>query len=218
MIKIHLMEGAWVDRWEKNVGWLAVPGLPGFAVGMTAASGALSLFKPELLERLVLLPRAISSGEVWRAFTFLIVPPFLPSSLPGLLWFGLWLWMMHSCLLTLEHAWGEFKLTVFVVLGAAATVAAALAMRAGYGNSAIVLSCFLALARLFPEREVIVLFLPVKLRWLAVLAAVMLFVDLVTGSWAARAGLIAGLSPYLLFFAPGHWRDLELAWSRRARP
>jgi hypothetical protein len=218
MIKIHLMEGAWVDRWEKNLGWLAVPGLPGFAVGMTGASGALALFKPELLDRLVLAPTRILSGEVWRAVTFLIVPPFLPGSLPGLLWFGLWLWMMHGCLQTLEHAWGEFKLTVFVALGAAAIVVAALALGAACGDSVVVLACFLALARLFPEREVILLFLPVKLRWLAVLAAVLTFVDFVTGSWTARAGLAAGLFPYLVFFASGHWRDLELAWRRRARP
>ena len=35
------------------------------------------------------------------------------------------------------------------------------------------------------------------------------------GDGASRARLLAGLSAYLLYFAPGHWQDIKFAWRRR---
>ena len=205
------MDGAWVDRLERRLGFLSVPGLPGLLTAMTAAAALLAGAKPEFVAALALDPEALLRGQVWRAFTFLIVPPAM-----GLLWMLLWLAMIFACLSALEAAWGEFKLTVFIVIGALMSTAAALAAGAVGDNGPVHLSSFLAFARLAPEREILVMFVfPVKLRWIAAVAAALTAIQLLGGDAASRARLLGGLSAYLLFFGPGHWQDLKLAWRRR---
>lgn len=207
------MDGAWVDRLERRFGFLAVPGLPGLMTAMTAGAALLSSIKPEFVSALALDPDALLRGQVWRVATFLIVPP-----RAGLLWMLLWLAMIFACLSALEAAWGEFKLTVFIAIGAVMSTAAALATGAPGDNGPVLLSSFLAFARLAPEREVLVMFvIPVKLRWIAAVAAALTAIQLLGGDTASRARLLAGLSAYLIYFGGGHWRDLKLAWRRRGQ-
>lgn len=204
------MDGAWVDRLERRFGFLAAPGLPAFITGMTVLVGVLGLIKPEFADLLALDPSALARGEVWRAISFLFVPP--PA---GPLWLVLWILMLYSILQALEHAWGDFKFTVFLLIGVLATAAGALATRSAFGNTYVILAAFLAFARLMPDREVLVMFiLPVKMRWLAGLAALWLLVAFVTTGLEGRVELLTGLLPYFLFFGEGHRRDLWYAWRR----
>jgi hypothetical protein len=204
------MDGAWVDRLEKRLGFLAAPGLPVFITGMTAVCALFGAFKPEFTDALALDPLALARGQVWRLVTFLFVPP--PA---GPLWLILWIAMLYAILQALEAAWGDFKFTVFLALGVLATALGALAVGAEYGNSVLMLGCFLAFARLLPDREVLIMFvLPVKLRWLAALSALWVALEFVTNGLAGRVQLIAGLAPYLLFFGEGHVRDMKFAWRR----
>lgn len=205
------MEAQWVDRLERRLGFLAAPGLPGFVAGMTAMVGLLRLAKGEdFSDKLALVPQFVLRGELWRVLTFLFVPP--PT---GPLWLILWIALVFACLRALESAWGEFKFTVFVLLGLLATAAGSLALGVPFGNDYIILSSFLAFARLMPEREVLVLFvLPVKLRWLAALAGLWIALELATARLSGRVELASGLVPYALFFGPGHWRELERGWRR----
>jgi hypothetical protein len=210
------MEGAWVDRLERRFGFLAAPGLPGFVTGMTAIVGVLGLVKPEFVDALVLDSGALARGQVWRALTFVIVPPPMAP-----LWLLLWLALLYACLTALENAWGDFKFTVFLALGVAATALGALATGLAlgfgvpFGNAYLILAAFLAFARLLPDREILIMFiLPVKLRWIAVIAAVLTAAQFCVAGLAGRVEIAAGLAPYFLFFGPGHWRDARLAWRR----
>lgn len=205
------MDGAWVDRLERRLGLFAVPGLPGLLTAMTAAAALLAASKPEFVAALALDPHALLRGQIWRVVTFLVVPP--ESSL---LWMLLWLAMIFAVLSALESAWGEFKLTVFIAIGALMSTASALLTGTAGDNGPVHLANFLAFARLAPDREVLVMFvLPVKLRWIAVAAAALTAIQLLGGDNASRARLLAGLSAYLLYFGPGHWQDVKLAWRRR---
>lgn len=204
------MDGAWVDKLERRFGFLAAPGLPTFVVGMTAAVGLLRELKPEFAGLLGLDPLMLARGQVWRAFTFLVVPPPV-----GALWLLLWLAMEYAVLQALDAAWGEFKLTVFLALGVVLTGLGAIGVGLEFGNSVLVLAAFLAFARLMPDREVLVMFvLPVKLRWLAALSGVWAALEFFTTSLPGKVQLAAGLAPYLLFFGAGHWQDIRFAWRR----
>ena len=204
------MDGAWVDKLERRFGFLAAPGLPTFITGMTVLVGVLGLIKPEFADILALDPAALAHGQLWRCVSFLFVPP--PA---GPLWLIFWILMLYSILQALEHAWGEFKFTVFLLIGILATAAGALATGVEFGNQIVILAAFLAFARLLPDREVLVMFvLPVKMRWLAALAALWLALEFITNGLAIRVELLAGLLPYLLFFGEGHRRELALAWRR----
>jgi len=207
------MDGAWVDRLERRLGFLAVPGLPGMLTAMTGAAALLAASKPEFVYALALDPEALRGGQVWRAVTFLIVPP-----QSSLLWMLLWLAMIFAVLSALEAAWGEFKLTVFLAIGCVMSTLAALATGGIGDNGPVHLASFLAFARLAPDREVLVMFvLPVKLRWIAAVAAALTAIQLLGGDYASRARLLAGLSAYLIYFGEGHWQDLKLAWRRRGQ-
>ncbi len=218
------MEAAWVDRLERRWGFLAAPGLPGFAAAMTAAVGLLAQTKPEFADALALDSSALLRGQVWRALTFLAVPP--PT---GVLWLLLWALLIYSCLKALESAWGDFKLTVFLALGALCSSLTAAALGAAvarfpqpygsvgvqFGNAYVLLAAFLAFARLLPDREMLIMFvLPVKLRWLAALAAVWTLAQFLGADAISRAEIASGLAPYLIFFGPGHWSDARQAWRR----
>ena len=205
------MDGAWVDRLERRFGFLAVPGLPGLLTAMTAAAALFAESKPEFVAALDLNPDALLHGQIWRAVTFLIVPP-----QSSLLWMLLWLAMIFAVLSALEAAWGEFKLTVFLAIGVLMSTGAALMTGASGDNGPVHLANFLAFARLAPDREVLVMFvIPVKLRWIAAVAAALTAIQLLGGDNSSRARLLAGLSAYLLYFGPGHWQDIKLAWRRR---
>lgn len=200
-----------MDRLERRLGFISIPGLPGFLTALTACSALLAGAKPEFVSALSLDPVALAHGQIWRVLTFLIVPPE-----SGLLWMLLWLALIYSCLSALENTWGEFKLTVYIAIGALASTAAALATASVGDNGAVHLASFLAFARLAPDREVLIMFvIPLKLRWVAAFAAALTAIQLASGDMATRARLLAGLSAYLLYFGPGHWQDLKLAWRRR---
>jgi hypothetical protein len=204
------MDGAWVDRLEKRLGFLAAPDLPAYLSIMTVVCALMSAFKPEFTDALALDPAAVLGGQVWRLFTFMVVPP--PG---GALWLILWVAMLYAILQALDAAWGDFKLTAFLFLGMIFTAAGALALGVEFGNSVVMLGAFLAFARLLPEREILVLFiLPVKLRWLAALTAVWVGVEFAANGLPGRVQLLTGLLPYLLFFGEGHVRDLRHAWRR----
>ncbi|HAZ09000.1 MAG TPA: hypothetical protein DCZ01_10900 [Elusimicrobia bacterium] len=212
------MDGAWADRLERRFGLLAIPDLPSFLTGMTVVVGVLALIKPEFLGVLILEPELVRGGQLWRLLTFLAIPPVLPRDLFSILWLALWAWFLHSCLKTLELAWSEFKLTIYLGLGAFAAAAASLWSGEPTGNGMPILACFLALTRVDPERIVLIYFVPVKMRWLANLAWLWLGLQLITGHAYQRALVLSLLAPYLSYFGESHRRELEEAWRRRKGP
>ena len=199
------MSLAWPDRLERRVGFLALPGLAAFLVGMNAAVGLLSLARPDFPARLVLDPALLREGQAWRAVTFAFVPPEL-----GLLWLMLWLIVFYGFLQLLEDAWGDFKLTLYCLVGVLAHGAVALAGGHWLTNAWFNASLFLAFGRLYPELEVRLFFvLPVKMKWLSWAAWAGAALDLALSGGRSGPALAAGLVNYGLFFGPDHWHDLR---------
>lgn len=218
------MDADWLDPLERKLGFLSLPNIPTFLTGMTALVAVLfastEWFDVDLFHQKLMLAKfsgllaldagAVARGQVWRMFTFLVVPPPL-----GALGLVLWILMLYSVLKALESAWGEFKLTFFLLVGVAASTLGALATFSEFDNRYLILAAFLAFARLLPEREVYVMFiLPVKLRWLAALAGLWTALAFLTSGLAGRLMILGGLAPYFLFFGEGHWRDLRYGWRR----
>ncbi|MFA6004749.1 MAG: hypothetical protein WC881_11860 [Elusimicrobiota bacterium] len=205
------MSPAWIDHWERRAGFLAMPGLAMFLAGMNAVVGVLTLVRPEFPARLYLEPAALLAGEVWRSVTFLFIPP--PTA-P--LWLAVWVLMIYSLMGMLERTLGEFRFTLYLLVGAAATSLAALASGLSLSSGPLQLSVFLAFAHLHPELEVRLFFiLPVKVRWLAVAGWVYAAGNLAWGDAFTRIGLLSGLANYAVFFAAEHTSDWRGALRRR---
>lgn len=206
------MTAAWVDRLERRLRFLEIPNLAAFMLGMNALCGVLSIFKPEFPGQLVLDPMLIRQGQVWRALTFVLVPP-VPPEMP--IWLLLWLLMYFYYLNMLERTWGSFKFTVYVLIGALATAAAAVAMGSPLGSGVFVTSLFLAFARLNPNLEILLFFFfPVKMRWLSAVAWALIGWSVLFGGFDERLEILSGLLNYALYFGPEHLFELKQAWRR----
>jgi hypothetical protein len=67
---------------------------------------------------------------------------------------------------------------------------------------------FLAFATTFPDVQILLFFiLPIRVKWLGILAALPIAYYLAVGDWGTRGAIIAALGNYMLFFG-GHWMDV----------
>lgn len=206
-----LMTASWVDRLEKRIGFLEVPNLAAFMAGMNALSAVLTLAKPEFSSQLILDPYLMRHGQVWRALTFILVPPVLSP-----LWLFFWLLLYFSWLNALQRSWGDFKFTLYVLLGALATAGASIVTGIPLSSGAFVWSLFFAFARLNPELELLLFFFfPVKIKWLAAVAWALTAWRLMFDGFGTRVELAAGLLNYLLYFGSAHFFELKQLWRRQ---
>ena len=104
-----------LDKLEKRLGFLAIPNVVAtLIVAQLFIYGTMLTGRIEL-EGLLLIPKAVSSGEWWRLASFLIAPPYVPMTLfQGLFLAFFWyiLWMMSN---SLEEEWGIFRLNIYSV-------------------------------------------------------------------------------------------------------
>lgn len=191
----------WLDKLERRFGRLAIPNLMTIIVGAmvivyilsyAAAGAGYSLTSMLRFDRNLIL-----EGQVWRIFTFL----FLPSS-SGIFFVIISLyfyWMIGS---TLENQWGAFSFTVYYLLGAIGAIASGF-IAGGTTNSYLNLSLFLAFALLNPEYRILFFFfIPVKMKWLALIDGAVLIYSFIIESWPGRLALIMALLNLLVFFTP----------------
>jgi len=210
----------WLDYLQRRVGFLSIPQFPLFIASANGLIYLLSQAQPVFVERLILDPSAVRAGEWWRIFTFLFVPPQMNP-----LFLVFWLLLLYQYALALENAWGEFHFFIFYLLGAAATVLAALlVLHEPLGNVPLNTTLFLAFATLYPDVELLIFFvLPIKVRYLAWFVWLTIAVSFVLGSFTTRVALGASLANYGLFFGADIWRAVQLRWEvyqnrRRFRP
>jgi membrane associated rhomboid family serine protease len=210
----------WLDRLERHFQWLTIPQFPLFIATANGLIYLMSQAQPAFVERLILDPGAVRAGEWWRVVTFLFVPP--PMN-PFFLVF--WLLLIYQFAQALENAWGEFRFFLFYLIGAAVTVAAALAvLHAPLGNVSLNTTLFLAFATLYPDFELLLFFIiPIKVKYLAYFLWLTTALSFVWGSFGTRVAIGASLANYFLFFGADLWSAARLRWEvyrnrRRFRP
>ncbi|MDQ6810036.1 MAG: rhomboid family intramembrane serine protease [Verrucomicrobiota bacterium] len=196
-----------LDRLERRIGFIAIPGLIRIIVAFNALVFVLVSLNPDYRLVLNLDPARIRHGEVWRLVTYI----FLPQTF-NFLWlvFALWfLWFIGD---GLERAWGAFRVTLYYLVGMIGTTIAAFLFGSNFSNAMLTAALFFAFARFYPDEVIYVFFiLPLKIKWVAWISAAFLIYGFVFGPNAYRMALIAALSNYLIFFGP------ELIFAARHR-
>jgi hypothetical protein len=186
-------------RLERRLGRHAIPNLITYIVGGMALVWVLAALRPEFIGRLDLDMRAVRHGEVWRLITFLFIPP--PSQPIWLLINLYFTWWVGS---GLEDKWGAFKFNAYYFVGVVSTVIAAL-VAGPTTNTWLDASLFLAFATVFPDVTILLFFvLPIRVKWLGILAALGMAYAAATGDGSVRAPIVAALVNYVLFFGE-HW-------------
>ena len=106
-------------------------------------------------------PAAILRGQVWRLVTFLFIPlSYRPITLLLSLYFYWWIGK------SLEREWGTTKFTVFYACGVLFNIIFGF-LAGSTSVTYLNLSLFFAFASLYPDLQVLLIFIPVKVKWLA---------------------------------------------------
>lgn len=154
---------------------------------------------------------SVRHGEIWRIITFIFVPyDYNP------IWFAIGLFFFYSIGSTLEREWGTAKFNVFYFGGSLLTLIYVAVASAVTGLSIdlagtyyVNMSMFFAFAMLYPEANVLLIVIPVKIKYLAWIGAAMFALEFVRGVFSG--GLIVSLIPVvaLLNFLVFFWDDLS---------
>lgn len=202
----------WLDKVERKVRWFAIPNLMFLLSGMMLAVFLLGYALPDVpvLSYLYLDWDLIRAGEFWRIISFIILPP---DSSPFFIFFSLYLY----CLIgnSLEREWGTCKFTLFYFTGIVGTILGSLFT--GYAtNQYINLSLFLAFAAIYPNYSIMLFFfIPVKVKYLAVLDVLLYLYLLIVVGWPQKIAILLSLVNVLLFFSGDLWQNFKNYWSYR---
>lgn len=191
-------------RFERAFGRFAIPHLALYLIGGQVMFLGLAQLAQFDVGKIVFLPAAVMEGEIWRLFTFVLVPPVLGQlSLTDAVFLALSWYFFHMISQALENYWGVFRFNVFFLLGWLLTVSLAfLTPRQETGYAFFAVSVFLAFAFLNPDFELYLFFLlPVKIKWFALVMWLGFAYAIASGGWQTRLGVLAATGNFLVFFA-----------------
>ena len=199
-----------LDKLERALGRYAISNLSLYIVIGQVFVLLGAMFNLLNLNLFVFVPALVLQGQWWRLLTFLffLAPP---SGTFGPIFVAFALYMFYMMGTALESYWGAFRYNLFLLLGYALTVGAAfITPGSAVTNLFLGASVFLAFAFLNADFEFILFFiLPVKVKWLALLAWVGYGVSFFLGTWPVRLQILASVGNFLVFFAG------ELFWGVR---
>ncbi len=211
-----------MSQFEKKFGKYAIRNLSVVLVCCYAIGYVLQFIVPWIAIYLSLDPYAILHGQVWRLVTWILIPPDDFNIFLTLLM----LYFYCSIGTTLERTWGTYRYNVYIFSGMLYTVigsflmmgcsylfmkeemistgGAELFFRAGslyFSTFYINMSIFLAFAATFPDVSVLLMFIiPIKVKWLGVIYAVMLLFSFLQGGFFAKFVILSSLFNFIVFF------------------
>ncbi len=204
-----------LDKLERLFGRFAIPNITLYIV-----IGQVFVFLTAMLRivdpmRVILVPDLALRGQWWRIVTFLALPPSLSTSLLNIVGLAFGWWIFYFMGSSLEGYWGAFRYNLFLVVGWALTVGVSF-LQPSYLVSNVFLgaSVFLSFAYIHPEFEIALFYiLPVKIRWIALVAWIYGAFLFIQGNWSERLQIVAAIGNIILFFG----RDIWLAAGRKRR-
>ena len=202
----------WLDKLERKLGRFAIPNLTVYLLAGYVIGLAVVYLMPEMLGWITLEPALILRGQVWRIISWVLIPP--TTSPISLLFLVL---LYYSLGTALERTWGTFRYNVYIFSGLLFTVLAVFILYAIFyfgfnvelplssvglvSTNYITMSIFLAFAAIYPEMEVYLYFiLPVKMKWMALVYAVMALYYFIRGGLVTRVAIGASLLNFVIFF------------------
>ena len=203
-----------IDRLERRFGWIAIPGVVKVIVAFQALIWVLNMFRDNDLrfhELLSLDKDLILSGEVWRLFSFILIPPAEAGAVIFMLFAVFFTIFMGNML---EQIWGSFRLTLYLLGGIVSVVIAEFAI--GFNGDAtlptfLIVESILFACAVYNPNYVIHLFgiIPIRLFWIALFAAAYLFI-IATQSLIIAALIIISLMNFFVVFVPGMKKSIQV--------
>lgn len=191
-----------LDKLERKYGKLAIHNLMQYIVIANAVVFVMDIMTNYVLVDLLTFNRsAILSGEVWRIFTFVLIPPMRGMSIQSGIFIIFALYLYYMIGNTLERVWSPFKFNVFYFTGVLIMLISGFVFGTDANVHYLNTTLFFAFATYFPNMEFRIYFiLPVKVKYLAYVSAGFLAYLALTGGAYTRISILAGVTNYLLFF------------------
>lgn len=181
-----------IDKLEKKFGKYAIKNLMYYIIMLYALGFVILLVKPEIYSNFLSLnAAAILSGQIWRIFTYIIYPP--TGSLITIL---ISLYFYYVIGTMLERQWGTFRFNLYFFTGVLLHAIAAILIYLVWGvvlemgTYYLNLSMFFAFAAMFPDMQVLFMWLiPIKMKWLAWLDGIYFAVTIAAGLLSERLSI-----------------------------
>mgnify|MGYP004638677337 FL=1 len=202
----------WLNRLERKYGRFGIPNLTNILVAGQVLVFAVELFVNSAITLWLGLSRfLLLQGQVWRVLTFVFIP-FSGGSILSVVLGIYFTWFIGTAL---EREWGDFRYTVYFLLGMAGTVLACLLTGVTASTYCLSLSLLLAFAMLYPEVQILLFFvIPIRVKYFGLLAAAMWVLSFATASLPEKLSLLLSMLNVWVFFAPMGYRSIR-AWIRR---
>lgn len=159
------------------------------------------LFVPEVpLSMYMTFDRSlIFAGQWWRVLTWALIP-----DTTSIVWIIFSLYFYYLIGSGLESQWGKFKFNVYYFMGVILTIIGGF-ITGWTSNTYLYYAMFFAFAVMFPDFQILLFFfIPIKIKWLAIVDAVffviMLVLNIVSGQWSEVAAIIISILNFILFF------------------
>ena len=202
----------WITKLERKYGRFCIPNLINILIGGQILVYAIELFVNQYISFYLSLSRsALFAGQIWRLFTFVLVP--FSGGGPLSVVLGIYFtWFVGSAL---EREWGDFRYTVYLLSGMLGTVLACLLTGVSGSTYCLSLSLLLAFAMLYPEVQVLLFFvIPVRVKYFGFFAAILWVLSFLGAPLPQKLSLLLSMANVWLFFGPMGYRAIR-AWVRR---
>ncbi len=206
----------YLNKLERRLGRYAIPNLSkwliiGYAIGYVFYYLE-RFFQIPILELLMLDPSLVMRGQIWRLFTWVVMPP----SYSNIFFYLIMMLLYYQLGTSLERTWGTFRFNVYIIGGIVFTVIGVMAgffilrllgvpeaYLMGYSVSTyyINLSIFLAFAVCYPNMQLMLYFIiPVKIKWLAIVYGALVAASCIQSGWSGRIVILMSMMNFLVFF------------------
>jgi len=168
-------------------------------------------FAPLVILKFVFIPELFLRGEVWRALTFIALPPTVD------IWIVFALMFLYWIMQILEQTWGPFKTTLYLFSGLILSLAYSFAT--GYPLTTflyIEFSLVFAVAINYPQEEIHLMgIIPLRIWMLGLFYLLIVIYDFAMGGWLLRGYILTVFGSYFIFFGQHHFQELRNYLRRR---
>lgn len=160
----------------------------------------------DISELLIFNREKILKGEVWRLVTFIFA-----SEKTNFISFGLGCYFTYMSGMYLELEWGKFRFTFYYLVGIITTLVMGFITGYEINGYYINLSLFLAFAKLFPNYQLLLMYLiPVKVKYIAFVNWIIILLNIIgSSSYMEVLVKIIPLINYFIFFGKSKAEDIR---------
>ena len=177
-----------------------IPNLMRYITAANVAIWVLGAINRSFLGVLTFDPALILHGQIWRLVSFIFYPPSMGRLAFLAFWFYYWIGS------TLEAQWGTGQFTIYYFSGVILTVLYGFIIyfitgrSVNLGSEYIYLSMFFSFAVLYPDMQVLFMYIiPIKIKYLAIVDAVFFAYSVIANSFPVNLLPLVALINFFIF-------------------